>query len=203
MSTQNAKFANNLRRLREERGLSQKALAELAGITQPTSIARYEAGRVTPRPGVVSDLASVLKVKVDDLLGLAEPGNDNRNANSSDGSFLDMLARQQDLLAEQQAMMAEQQAMLERQRQDVSRLTEMLARQQEEAIAEREFARRVASEQIDRLEATVAAVQRDLTRLTSGDTEEAKLSVAMGQLAEVRKQLEKVQAGRIQKVQNR
>ncbi len=57
-----AKFAANVERLREERGLTQEQLGWAAGIHQ-TAIARIESGERRPTLGTVFKLATGLEVK--------------------------------------------------------------------------------------------------------------------------------------------
>ncbi len=64
------RLAGNVKRLREEAGLSQKALAELSGVPRPT-IAHLESGQANPTLSVVLKVASALCVSVD---GLVDPG---------------------------------------------------------------------------------------------------------------------------------
>ena len=61
-------FADRLRILRNNAGLTQKQLAERGGF-QPPAIARYEAGQVLPRPDAVGRLAGALGVPVSSLDG--------------------------------------------------------------------------------------------------------------------------------------
>jgi transcriptional regulator with XRE-family HTH domain len=56
-----AKFAANVERLREERGLTQEQLGWAAGIHQ-TAIARIESGERRPTLGTVFKLAAGLEV---------------------------------------------------------------------------------------------------------------------------------------------
>ena len=56
-----------LKKLREERGLSQERLAAKAGLSRE-HLARLEAGRHDPTFGTLSRLAKALKVKVGELL---------------------------------------------------------------------------------------------------------------------------------------
>ncbi|KPL68500.1 hypothetical protein SZ64_10535 [Erythrobacter sp. SG61-1L] len=60
-------FAQNLRRLRTERGLSQEALADLAGIDR-TYVSSLERKRYSPSLDMVEKLAQVLKVDPHELL---------------------------------------------------------------------------------------------------------------------------------------
>jgi transcriptional regulator with XRE-family HTH domain len=53
--------------LRAQRGLSQRALAELSKVTNVT-IARIESGVYDPRLSTLRQLAKALKVKVADLI---------------------------------------------------------------------------------------------------------------------------------------
>lgn len=59
-------IALNLARLRAERGLTQRQLAEAAGLSW-SQISRYESGAVMPRLGSLVRLADALGVAVEDL----------------------------------------------------------------------------------------------------------------------------------------
>jgi transcriptional regulator with XRE-family HTH domain len=59
-------FTANLRRLREERGLSQEAVGDRAGMTQ-SQYARIERGDVDPTLKTLKRLATALDVTVSDL----------------------------------------------------------------------------------------------------------------------------------------
>lgn len=63
-------LAGNLKRLREEAGLSQKALADQSGVPRPT-IAHLESGQANPTLTVTLKVATALGVTVD---GLVDPG---------------------------------------------------------------------------------------------------------------------------------
>lgn len=60
-------FARNLRRVRTERGLSQEALADLAGIDR-TYVSSLERERYSPSLDMVEKLAQVLKIDPHELL---------------------------------------------------------------------------------------------------------------------------------------
>jgi DNA-binding XRE family transcriptional regulator len=62
-----------VRRLREERELSQEALAHLAGV-HTTSVVRLENGRLNPSWGIVSRIACALELTVSELAEVAERG---------------------------------------------------------------------------------------------------------------------------------
>lgn len=62
-------FADRLIRLRKERGLSQAELAAKLGVSQP-NVSGYERGESKPGFDVLYDLARVLGVSSDELLGL-------------------------------------------------------------------------------------------------------------------------------------
>ena len=64
-------FADNVRRLRHERFLSQRELAEKAGVTRIT-IARIEAGDYIPYPRTIRQLAAALGVLPAELIPPAE-----------------------------------------------------------------------------------------------------------------------------------
>jgi XRE family transcriptional regulator, regulator of sulfur utilization len=63
-----AHLAANLRRLREGRGLSQRQIAELAGLPRPTW-GSLEAGSANPTLGVLSRAATALQVSIEELIG--------------------------------------------------------------------------------------------------------------------------------------
>lgn len=65
-------FPKNLRRIREERGLSQDRLAEMIGAKQ-ASIAQYEAGTAFPRPQRLEALAVALHTTPLELLDEPRP----------------------------------------------------------------------------------------------------------------------------------
>ncbi len=60
-------FGERLHRYRDDRGLSQRQLAQLAGI-DPMQISRYERGQGLPTADTLADLAKVLRVSIDALL---------------------------------------------------------------------------------------------------------------------------------------
>lgn len=55
-------FSKNLRRIRKEKKLSQKALAEMAGL-EKKSIMFYESGERSPNLWTIEDIAGALKVE--------------------------------------------------------------------------------------------------------------------------------------------
>ncbi len=60
-------FAHNLRRIREERGLSQEALAFKAGIDR-TYVSSLERQRYSASLDMIEKLASILQVEPTELL---------------------------------------------------------------------------------------------------------------------------------------
>ena len=60
-------FGERLHRYREDRGLSQRQLAQLAGL-DPISISRYERGQGLPTADALAELAKTLHVTADALL---------------------------------------------------------------------------------------------------------------------------------------
>ena len=60
-------FAKRIRRLRESKRMTQKELADRAGVSQ-VSIYMYESGETTPKAQVVGKLASALGVSCDELI---------------------------------------------------------------------------------------------------------------------------------------
>lgn len=61
----------NIRRIRLEKGLSQKEVAEACGTVGPT-IRAYEAGKAKPKPVTVAKIAKALGVSVAELYGMPE-----------------------------------------------------------------------------------------------------------------------------------
>lgn len=64
-------FARKLKELREERGLSQKALADLLNTTN-SSVCDWERGRSEPNLETMKRIAEIFEVTADYLLGLAD-----------------------------------------------------------------------------------------------------------------------------------
>lgn len=64
-------FPRRLQRLRERRGISQRALSERCGMSKNV-ISVYESGEVEPTASVIRQLAKELEVSSDYLLGLKE-----------------------------------------------------------------------------------------------------------------------------------
>lgn len=62
-------FAQRLKAVREERGMSQEALADASGVNKGT-IARYETARSAPRVDIAVDLARALNCSLDVLAGV-------------------------------------------------------------------------------------------------------------------------------------
>ncbi len=60
-------LAENLKRLRDQRGLSQQGLADKSGVPRPT-VAHLETGDANPTLAVVTKLARSLGVGLDDLV---------------------------------------------------------------------------------------------------------------------------------------
>ena len=60
-------LASNLRRLREQRGLSQQQMADLSNVPRPTW-ANLESGEANPTISVLTKVADALQVGVEDLL---------------------------------------------------------------------------------------------------------------------------------------
>lgn len=60
-----------VRQLREERGMTQEAVAFVAGV-HPTWVSRIENGTLNPSWGMISRVAEALEVKVSELAKEAE-----------------------------------------------------------------------------------------------------------------------------------
>lgn len=65
--TAHKRFVMQLKNLRADRGLTQEALAEKAGISR-TYLARLELGQQDPTLTTLKNLAKALKVKVGELV---------------------------------------------------------------------------------------------------------------------------------------
>ena len=59
-------FGENLRRIRQEKGLTQLQLAKMVGVTQP-NIAQYERGSKQPTIPTASAIAKALGCALSDL----------------------------------------------------------------------------------------------------------------------------------------
>jgi transcriptional regulator with XRE-family HTH domain len=68
MADSAAHLAANVRRLREERGLSQQRVSQLAGVPRPTW-ASLESGSANPTLSVLSRVAAGLQVSIEELIG--------------------------------------------------------------------------------------------------------------------------------------
>ncbi len=61
-------FSTNLKKIREEKGLSQNKLGNMVGVNQ-TTIARWENKEIAPSIDNVEELANALNIPLPDLLG--------------------------------------------------------------------------------------------------------------------------------------
>ncbi len=68
--------ARRLKELLESQGMSQKELAEKAGITE-SAVSHYLKGDRIPRGAILLNIAKALGVSTDYLLNLSEPKNDS------------------------------------------------------------------------------------------------------------------------------
>jgi transcriptional regulator with XRE-family HTH domain len=62
------KYAQSMKQAREDRGLSQTALAKAAGISR-LSLANYETGKQAPSLNALVSLSDALHMSVDDFIG--------------------------------------------------------------------------------------------------------------------------------------
>lgn len=96
------KFPERLKKLRKEKNLYQKELAEILGVSRPT-ISQYEAGTRRPDNETLEKLADYFKVSIDYLLGRTDersPVDKIKSAISDDQelmSFWDELSKRDDL----------------------------------------------------------------------------------------------------------
>ena len=69
-------FTRNLKKFREEKGLSQQKLSNMLNISQQ-AVAKWENGKSSPDPEMLSTIADILGVSADAILGRpVETGND-------------------------------------------------------------------------------------------------------------------------------
>jgi len=69
-------FGERIARLRREKGLTQEDLAERLGVTQPV-VSDYERGRLRLHGELIVQLAAILGVSADEILGLKASGRAN------------------------------------------------------------------------------------------------------------------------------
>jgi len=92
-------FGKNLRKLREERNITQKELAEHLGVTGRT-IGYYESSDRFPPPETINRIADFFNVSIDWLFGrtnvripivkVTEKFNGNYEANSSENDLISL-----------------------------------------------------------------------------------------------------------------
>lgn len=71
-------FGTNLKKLREERNMSQEQLGELLGVSKST-VGMYEQGNREPKHSILMDIARLFKVSVDSLLGYCSEASDTND----------------------------------------------------------------------------------------------------------------------------
>ena len=64
-------LAENIRALRNKKGLTQKELADLVHVT-PQAVSRWESGDVEPSVATMQDMAKIFGVSIDELVGVSE-----------------------------------------------------------------------------------------------------------------------------------
>lgn len=60
---------NKVRKLMDERGINQKDLASMCGVTEP-AMSRYLAGNRQPKSETLANMATALRTTSNDLLGI-------------------------------------------------------------------------------------------------------------------------------------
>lgn len=61
-------IGGKIKKVREEAGMSQKALADLLGVTE-AAVSNYETGKRGIRPEVLKKISEIFNVSIDNLLG--------------------------------------------------------------------------------------------------------------------------------------
>ena len=69
MSKQDYPLSNNLKKLREKKGLSQHRLAKLADVANNTIIKIEQGENINPTLDTLKKMAKALEVSVDELIG--------------------------------------------------------------------------------------------------------------------------------------
>lgn len=80
-------FSDNLKYLREKNNMDQIELATKLGRKSTSSISEWEKGKYQPKAGVLSDIAHIFNVNLDDLMN-----KDLRNENETSSSNTDILS---------------------------------------------------------------------------------------------------------------
>lgn len=76
-------FSERLRDLRNERGISQKELANILFVSQQT-VAKWETDRSTPNPEMISKIAQYFNVSSDYLIGMSDTKSITANIPTDD-----------------------------------------------------------------------------------------------------------------------
>jgi transcriptional regulator with XRE-family HTH domain len=101
-------FGDRLRKVREEKGLSQVQLAEKAGL-QPSAVSHFEMGRRSPSFDNLKRLADALSVTIDYLIGRQpEPTTAGPAAEQFFRNYEAMAPEDQETLARFAKMLAEE-----------------------------------------------------------------------------------------------
>lgn len=69
-------YGENIKKIRESKGMSRKELADKLGITE-MSVGRYENNQREPKHEVLIKIAEVLGVKVNEIIGLEDIKTNN------------------------------------------------------------------------------------------------------------------------------
>lgn len=100
-------FGSRLRKIRDDKGLSQSELAEKAGM-QPSAISHFESGRRAPSFDNLKRLADALSLTVDYLLGRqADPQTAGPKAEQLFRNFERLSADDQETVTNFAKMLAE------------------------------------------------------------------------------------------------
>ncbi len=84
----------NIRRIRKEKGMTQKQLGEACGIAEPT-IRRYELGKLNPKFSTLETIAKGLEVSVDELIDYTDAGERYLYAKQENKNILERASREQ------------------------------------------------------------------------------------------------------------
>ncbi|MBQ8556283.1 MAG: helix-turn-helix domain-containing protein [Clostridia bacterium] len=68
-------YAQRIKKLRNQRGMSQQALADMLGLSA-VSVGKWERGQTQPDIGTLTRLAEIFGTTIDDLCGYTAPARD-------------------------------------------------------------------------------------------------------------------------------
>jgi len=148
-------FSARLRLARDQAGLSVDQAADRVGVS-PRAWRMYESGERAVDTRRLRDVAVCVNKTITWLFEEVLPSIEPTQTAPEGGSLLDRLSRQQEITDNQRIDMTK---LLTEQQANVARLTELLARQQEASIAEREFQQQLMLQGFQNIKADLEALK--------------------------------------------